>query len=161
MRFVLVDRFLELKPGKRALASRVFPPDDELFADHFPGFPVVPGVLITEAMGQTGGWLVAATYGFDRWPLLVLVEGAKFRRLVLPGEELRLEVTLAASRESSWQVRAEARVDGERAAEARLVYHAFDPVAAGIAPETFQGWVRSTFEAIGGPAALAAGGSRA
>ena len=88
MRFVLVDRLVELEPGKRAVARKTFHPDDEVFADHFPGFPVVPGVLITEAMGQTAGWLLIATLGFARFPLLTLIDSAKFRRLVVPGDEI-------------------------------------------------------------------------
>ena len=56
MRFVLVDRFLSVEPGRAATALKTFRPEDPVFADHFPGFPVVPGVLLTEAMGQTAGW---------------------------------------------------------------------------------------------------------
>ena len=59
MRFVLVDRFLSVEPGRSATALKTFPPDDPVFDDHFPGLPVVPGVLLTEAMGQAAGWALA------------------------------------------------------------------------------------------------------
>ena len=86
MRFVLIDRILELEPGRRAVATVRFDAAHDVFADHFPGMPIVPGVLVTEAMGQTGGWLLAATHGFESWPLLVMISNAKFRRLVRPDE---------------------------------------------------------------------------
>lgn len=124
MRFVLVDRFLSVEPGRSATASRTFPADDPVFADHFPGFPVVPGVLLTEAMGQTAGWALATALGPSRFPLLLLVENAKFRRLVRPGEEVLLEAVVSPPRGGVWPARTRASVGGRRAAEARLVFHA-------------------------------------
>lgn len=124
MRFVLVDQFLSVEPGRGATALKTFPPEDPVFADHFPGLPVVPGVLLTEAMGQTAGWALATLLGPDRFPLLMMVERAKFRRLVRPGEEIRLEAELEETRGRTWAARTRASVGGERAAEARLVFHA-------------------------------------
>jgi 3-hydroxyacyl-[acyl-carrier-protein] dehydratase len=154
MRFVLIDRLLELEPGKRALATRTFAPEDDVFLDHFPGFPVVPGVLLTEAMGQTGGWLLSATLGFTRWPLLSLVERATFRRFVRPGEELTLEATLKGRHDDDFEVRAEARVGESRAADARLLFHAFTPDVSLEDSERFQAWGRETFRRLGGEALL-------
>lgn len=145
MRFVLVDRFLSVEPGRGATALKTFHPEDPVFADHFPGLPVVPGVLLTEAMGQTAGWALATRLGPGLFPLLMMIERAKFRRFVRPGEEIRLEAELEEARGSVWAARTRASVGGERVAEARLVFHAvprpsgsagFDDWMAGILRET-------------------------
>lgn len=154
MRFVLIDRLVELEPGKRAVAKRVFSEEEEIFQDHFPGFPVVPGVLLTEAMGQTGGWLLSATLGFTRWPLLTLVERASFRRFVRPGEELTLTASVKTRRDDDFEVRAEAHVGESRAADARLLFHAFSPELDEEAARRFDAWARGTFRRLGGEALL-------
>jgi 3-hydroxyacyl-[acyl-carrier-protein] dehydratase len=146
VRFVLVDQFLSVEPGRGATALKTFRPEDPLFADHFPGFPVVPGVLLTEAMGQTAGWALATRLGPDRFPLLMMVETAKFRRLVRPGEEIRLEAELEEARGTTWAARTRASVGGERAAEARLVFHAV-PRPAGDAG--FAAWMSGVLRDTG------------
>ena len=123
VRFVLVDRLVELEPGKRAVGRKTFHPDDEVFADHFPGYPIVPGVLITEAMGQTAGWLLVATLGFARFPLLTLIDSAKFRRHAFPGDELEMTATVRSIRADDYQVAVHASARGERIADARLWFH--------------------------------------
>jgi 3-hydroxyacyl-[acyl-carrier-protein] dehydratase len=147
---LLIDRLLALETGKRAVAVKTFSPDEEFFADHFPGFPVVPGVLVTEAMGQTGGWLLACTLDFSRLLLLSMIDKAKFFRLVLPGEELCLEATVRNMKESDFEVEAEARVGGERAAAARLLFHAFDASLAPGKMRELDLWNRRTFRRLGG-----------
>ena len=131
MRFVLLKEIHEIIPGETIVATQVFSPDDDYLADHFPGFPVIPGTLITEALSQAGGWLIAATLGFARWPLLNMVDKAKFRRFLRPGEELRITARLEAlrtgARGSQARIAAEGRVGDLRVAEARLLFHAFDP----------------------------------
>jgi 3-hydroxyacyl-[acyl-carrier-protein] dehydratase len=146
VRFVLVDRFLSVEPGRGATASKTFRADDPVFADHFPGFPVVPGVLLTEAMGQAAGWALAADLGPERFPLLLLVEKAKFRRFVRPGEEILLEAELSSPRSGVWPARTRAFVGGQRAAEARLVFHAV-PRPAG-SPE-FDAWTSRVLSETG------------
>jgi 3-hydroxyacyl-[acyl-carrier-protein] dehydratase len=154
MRFVLIDEMLELEPGKRALARVRFDSADEIFADHFPGFAVVPGVLLTEAIGQTGGWLILSGCDFSRLVLLVMIESAKFREPVLPGQEILLEAEIERSRGSAHVARGRARVGGRSgriAAEARLAYREFpfpdDPERAAA----LTGWARETWERIWKP----------
>jgi 3-hydroxyacyl-[acyl-carrier-protein] dehydratase len=153
VRFVFVDRFLSVEPGRGATALKTFRPEDPVFADHFPGLPVVPGVLLTEAMGQTAGWALATRLGPELFPLLMMVERAKFRRFVRPGEEIRLEADLEEARRSVWAARTRAWVGGERVAEARLVFHAvprpsgstaFDSWMAGILRDTGLGRLLET-----------------
>jgi 3-hydroxyacyl-[acyl-carrier-protein] dehydratase len=148
MRFVLIDRLIELAPGVRAVAAKTFSPDDEVFSDHFPGNPIVPGTLLLEAMTQTAGWLTAATTGFRRGTQLALVSDARFRRPVRPGVELRLVATLESMRPSACEARVEAHADTQLAATARVVLHIFDLEGEGTA--AFQAWARGTFVSLGG-----------
>ena len=153
MRFVLLDRLEIVEPGKRALAWKTFSPDDDYLEDHFPGIPVVPGTLLTEAMGQAGGWLLAEVFGYRRWPLLTMVDKAKFRRLVRPGEELAIEATVLSMHDSDFAVKAEATAGGERAADARFLFHAFDFPLAPAERERFDAWMRTARAELGRPRA--------
>jgi 3-hydroxyacyl-[acyl-carrier-protein] dehydratase len=150
MRFVLIDKLLALEPGQQAVGQMSFSERDGFFTDHFPGFPVVPGVLVTEALGQTGGWLVVATLAFERWPLLTMIEHAKFRRLVLPGDELELRATIRSAHRDDFEVDGEARVRGQRVAGARLRYHAFDFSLSEPDASRFAAWSQATFQQLGG-----------
>lgn len=148
VRFVLVDRFLFVEPGKRSVALKAFDAGEAFFEDHFPGFPVVPGVLLTEAIGQTAGWLIGSTLGPERWPLLVRVDRARFVRLVRPGEEILLEAEVTSVRGEDFETRGTAKVGGELAADARLLFHAFPrPPEAG--PAGFDDWARGVAERTG------------
>jgi 3-hydroxyacyl-[acyl-carrier-protein] dehydratase len=147
MRYVLIDRFLELEEGRRALAVKTFSPDEDFLADHFPGMPVIPGALLTEAMSQTAGWLIARTIDFERWPLLNMIGSAKFRSFVRPGEEIQFLVEIESLELDVVSVRAEARVEGRRVAEARLFFHLFRFEEAG----QMESWSRSTFERLAPP----------
>lgn len=145
MRFVLIDRILEIDPGIRAVASKTFSADEEFFADHFPGFAVVPGVLIAEAIGQTGGWLLAYSRGFRDWPLLEMMDGVKLRRFVRPQEEIRLEARIQTARERDFEIRGEATVAGRKIAEGRFVFRVFSPemIGGGTNAELFAAWTRT------------------
>ena len=90
MRFHLVDRILELEAGKRVLATRRIPVDEELFEDHFPGFPVMPGVLLVEMMGQAAAKSLDAQKLPRGKALLAKILGASFRDWVRPGDEATL-----------------------------------------------------------------------
>jgi 3-hydroxyacyl-[acyl-carrier-protein] dehydratase len=154
VQFILIRELRSIEPGVRAEALASFPPGDPVFEDHFPGFAIVPGTLLTEAMGQTGGWLIAASLDFRRWPLLTMVERAKFRKLVLPGEEICIEARLRSERHDDFQVDATARVGPSRVADARLVFHTFDFSAASVDAGRMTQWARSVFRQLGGDRAV-------
>ena len=94
MRYLLIDKILELEKGKRAVGIKNITMSEDIFAEHFPHCPVMPGALILEAVIQLGGWLIAVTEDFRMWALLKRVEQMKLRRIVVPGECLTVEVML-------------------------------------------------------------------
>jgi 3-hydroxyacyl-[acyl-carrier-protein] dehydratase len=159
VRFVLIDRLTLLAPGDRAEAVATFARHADVFDDHFPGFPLVPGVLLTEAMAQTGGWLLAVTSGFTRWPVLAMVGDAKFRRLVRPSDEVRTEVRIRSTRSDDVEVAAKAMVGDRRVADARLVFHLFDLPLGDAERGRFEQWSQATFATLGGPQLLKRGPS--
>ena len=118
--FLLVDRILELEPDKRIVGIKNVTMNEPFFVGHFPGYPVMPGVLIVEAMAQTGGILVM--YGVpdasERLVLFASIEEAKFRRPVRPGDQLRLEVDVLSRKTTFARMKGKAFVDGELACEA-------------------------------------------
>ncbi len=121
--FLLVDSILELEPQKRIVGLKNVTITEPWFAGHFPGYPIMPGVLIVEAMAQTGGVLLLRDVP-DRDRKLVLftaIEEAKFRRPVLPGDQLRLELEVLALRNTVCKMRARATVDGKLVAEAIIM----------------------------------------
>jgi 3-hydroxyacyl-[acyl-carrier-protein] dehydratase len=151
VRFLLVDRIHEIETGRRIRAEVAFDPGEELFGDHFPGRPLVPGSLLIEAMAQAGGWLVLATDAFRRWPLLVLVERAKFREPTPPGVSIELHAELpAALRGSSVRVAARASAGARTIAQATCVYRLFEP--SELAPDDggalFARWAETTYRTL-------------
>ena len=124
-RYVLLDRITALS-GKHATGVKCVSLSDDVFADHFPGHPVLPGALLVESMAQLGGVLIEEAMRergrSDLHALLTTIEKAKFRRMVKPGDKVELEVETLAASEDGGRVNATARVDGEIAAEAGLTY---------------------------------------
>ena len=118
--FLLVDRILELEPNKRIVGIKNVTMNEPFFVGHFPSYPVMPGVLIVEAMAQTGGILVM--YGVpdasQRLVLFASIEEAKFRRPVRPGDQLRMEVDVLSRKTTFARMKGKAFVDGELACEA-------------------------------------------
>ena len=95
--FLLVDRVVEFEAGKRVLAYKSVSANEPFFQGHFPGHPVMPGVLVIEAMAQTGGILYQLTHGNTaegKLFYLVKVDNARFSKMVVPGDRLELEVTI-------------------------------------------------------------------
>jgi 3-hydroxyacyl-[acyl-carrier-protein] dehydratase len=121
--FLLVDRVLELEAGRRIVAVKNVTINEPFFPGHFPGAPVMPGVLIIEAMAQAGAVLLLHDMP-DRDSKLVYFGGidkARFRRTVVPGDQLRLSLEVLKLRPTAAKMRATAEVDGELAAEAEIL----------------------------------------
>jgi 3-hydroxyacyl-[acyl-carrier-protein] dehydratase len=120
--FLLVDRIIEYDAGKRVVGIKNVTLNEPFFNGHFPGAPIMPGVLIVEAMAQTAGVMMLANLP-DRETKLVFftgIDGAKFRRPVVPGDQLRLELTVLRLRPRYIRLRGEAYVDGHLVAEALI-----------------------------------------
>ena len=120
---LLVDRIIEMEPRKRIVGIKNVTVNEPFFQGHFPGNPVMPGVLILEAMGQVAAVLFLDDDAQDMKGKFVYFAGAdkvRFRRPVVPGDQLRCEIEVLRVRSKSCQVLARATVDGELAAEATL-----------------------------------------
>lgn len=119
--FLMIDRVVDVVPDRSAIGVKNVSVNESFFQGHFPGHPVMPGVLIIESMAQTAAVLVVETLGPDAAGKLVYfmsIEAAKFRRPVQPGDQLRIHVTKDRSRGNVWKFNAVARVDGVSVAEA-------------------------------------------
>lgn len=117
--FVYVDRVTELEPGVRARGLKLVTANEAVVTGHFPGQPLFPGVLLLEALAQLGGmaWLGGEV---RRGAVLAGVSGARFRRPVVPGDAVELEVRVVRALGATARVEGWARVDGEEAASAEL-----------------------------------------
>lgn len=126
MRFLLIDRITAWEVGRSASAIKNVSLSEDVFADHFPGQPIMPGVLILEGMAQLAGLLLEesarAASGVAIKALLCMVERAKLLAPVLPGDQLEYQVAIVARNEAGGKVDATATCDGKRRAECRLVF---------------------------------------
>ncbi len=122
---LMIDRVLECEPGKRILAVKNVSNNEPQFVGHFPGRPIMPGVLILEAMAQAAGILVFRTQnrkpGSDAVYYYAGIDEARFKRPVVPGDRLEIEASILAHKRIIWKFACVARVDGAIAAEAVIL----------------------------------------
>ncbi len=127
--FLLVDRIEEVEPGVRAVGIKNVTQNEPFFEGHFPDYPVMPGVLIVEAMAQVGAVGVMALEEFrGKLALFAGIDGVRFRRQVIPGDTLRMEVELTRLKGRAGRGKGAATVHGERVCEAELMFAFADKV---------------------------------
>jgi len=122
--FLLVDRIVEIEPGKRAVGIKNVTYNEPFFPGHFPGRPIMPGVLIVEAMAQTAGVLAFNSLPEQERKKSVFflgMDNVRFRKPVMPGDQLRMELEITRHRQSIWGFKGKALVDGNVVAEGDLL----------------------------------------
>jgi UDP-3-O-[3-hydroxymyristoyl] N-acetylglucosamine deacetylase/3-hydroxyacyl-[acyl-carrier-protein] dehydratase len=126
--FLLVDRIVEIEPERRIVGLKNVTINEPFFQGHFPGHPIMPGVLIVEAMAQVGGMLLMDHFEDPESKVVYFMslDGVKFRRPVLPGDQLRFEIEMVQFRGRTCRMRGEAFVDGQRVCEAEMMAQVVD-----------------------------------
>jgi 3-hydroxyacyl-[acyl-carrier-protein] dehydratase len=161
MKFILVDRIIVLEPPKRIVAAKSLSLAEEYLADHFPTFPVMPGVLMLEAMVQSAAWLVRVAQGFTH--SVIVLEEAKnisYKSFVPPGRTLEVTAEAVALGERSSEFKAFGRCEEEEIVKARLRLRHYNlaETDSGLADidRRLVSDLRRKFELLGGPSALKA-----
>ena len=125
--FQLIDRIVDLNLADRTISSEAtVPATSTIFEGHFPGYPLMPGVLLVEAMAQTAGWLVVAANRFERMPFLASVKDAKLRTFVTPGQALSITAHLAHDGSGYAVMETEIKSDGKAICDATLTLRVLD-----------------------------------
>jgi 3-hydroxyacyl-[acyl-carrier-protein] dehydratase len=152
--FQMIGRVADLNLNDRTIRveSRV-PTESTIFEGHFPGYPLMPGVLLTETMAQTSGWLLLALNGLSRMPFLAGVKEAKFRTFVQPGELLSVTAKLEHEGSGYTVTKAAIEVEGKRVCDAMLTFRVVD-----FPNPNMTGYIRETAARIGLPSLETAGG---
>ncbi len=119
--FLLIDKIVEIKAGEKAVAVKNVTINEPFFQGHFPNYPIMPGVLIVEAMAQAAGVLAFLSGAKGNSVFFMSIEKAKFRKPVVPGDQLRMEIKILHNRNNNvWRFSGEALVDGKLVAEAEF-----------------------------------------
>jgi 3-hydroxyacyl-[acyl-carrier-protein] dehydratase len=126
--FHLIDRIVDLNIGEKTIAVEAqVPQQNTIFQGHFPGYPLLPGVLLIESMAQTSGWLLIALMKFERMPFLAAVKEAKMRGFVTPGELLTIEAGIVHEGSGYAITEAKVRVDGKLRCNATITFSLIPP----------------------------------
>ncbi len=133
MRFTLIDRIVQLEPGRSITATKALALAEEYLADHFPSFPVMPGVLMLEAMTQAGAWLVRSTEDFAH-SIVVLKEArnVKYSNFVAPGQTLTVSAEVISQEERLTKLKVQGMVEGEVQLSGRLVLERYNLADEGL-----------------------------
>lgn len=131
MRWLWIDRFVEFRSKESAKAVKCLSAAEDLFGDHFPGCPVMPGTLILEGLAQTGGILAGEARGFQEKVVLAKIANARFEREATPGETLVYDVRLLELRPEGASVAGRVTSDGCLVAEAELMFAHLDKARSG------------------------------
>ena len=143
--FQLIDQIVDLNLADRTISSEAtVPTASTIFEGHFPGYPLMPGVLLIETMAQTSGWLVVALNRFARMPFLAQVKEAKLRTFVTPGQQLSIEAHLEHDGSGFAVTEAKIRADGKLICDAKLTFRIVDFPNAEMVK-----WMRDTAAGIG------------
>jgi len=156
MRFSLIDRIDELEPGVKISGVKTLSMAEEYLADHFPGFPVMPGVLMLEAMTQVAAWLIRATEDFEH-SVVVLKEAknVKYGQFVEPGQTLRVSAEIVSQTDRETVLKGQGMVDGRSIVNARLVLERYNLIdehpSQAKADETVKREMRALFALLWRP----------
>ena len=121
--FLMVDKVSELEEGRRIVAIKNVSINEPFFAGHFPDYPIMPGVLVIEAMAHAGGilYIKSGVDVTDRRPFFVGIDKVKFRKPIFPGDTMRMEVTVLRKRQNCWKLKGKTFVDDTLAVEAEIL----------------------------------------